>query len=104
MGGESGTFEGDEKPYISPVSRINLEFVEFNLHNNLYNNFEEPVLPYDKLMECKKRETKFLPAEDPPKKIGLGKVGPGTLRNIKRMAGLKYNDGDGKEGIGGQVL
>ncbi len=97
MGGGPGTLKRDENPYNSP---IHLEFVEFNMHINS----TKPVLPYGELMEHKKRQTKFLPAEDSHKKTRLGSVFKKTLGYINRMASLKYNNGDNTDDVGGQVL
>lgn len=68
-----------EKPYHST---LRFEFVEDSFHRD---NFTKPVLSYGEIMEYKRRQTKFLPAEDPPKKIRLGKVSRKTIYRLERI-------------------
>ncbi|MCK4335865.1 MAG: hypothetical protein KAW40_04040 [Candidatus Aenigmarchaeota archaeon] len=68
-----------EKPYHST---LRFELVEDALPRN---NPTKPVLSYGEIVKYNKMQTKFLPAEDPPKKIRLGKVSRKTIYRLEMI-------------------
>ncbi len=69
----------DEKPYHST---LRFELVEDVFHRN---NPTKPVLSYGEIMKYNKMQTKILLAEDPPKRIRLGRVSRKTIYRLEML-------------------